>query len=204
VVLAADTALELGPPPAASVNTILWTWAEGVVTPGRVTLRGPDLDKARPGAHDFAQIVLLGLPAREELDFFRLDGAAFLGTRLPGVMARALPGRLWLRVSRAAQAAGVDFALLAAALREACEDELGPAVSLECLFVSEGADEFLGLASEVKVLTGRHRKLALAGDGGYECVDLDCEGCAEKPVCDRIREAAEIRRRSRDGNARGA
>lgn len=196
VVLAEDTAVELGPPSRAAVNMVLWTTTPRRVEDGRVSLVGSDLN-AGPPERDYAQVVMLGL--EKPVNPFTLESRQFLARRLPGIMARMVPGRLWLRVSREALAAGADFALLAAALRESYREELSGA-AVECIFITAGREEvedFSGLAAECRILTGRHKKITLAADGDYECEELNCEGCADKPVCDRIREVAVIRRGGR-------
>ena len=195
--LAQDAALELGPPQRVSINMVLWTAPPDRIEPGRVWVLGPDLAAVGPGAHDYAQIVMLGWPAGMEVNPFRLAAVPVAGERLPGVMARAIPGRLWLRVSHPALAAGLDFPLLAAAAGEAYHEGRAASVAVECAFATAGAETFAGLAAEAKILVGAHKKIALGQTGEYECEDLDCDACSEKPVCDRIREAVVIRRKQR-------
>jgi hypothetical protein len=208
LVLTAETALELGSPRRRSAHAVLWTATPGVVTDDQLVVVGPDLDPRGGGDRAYVQLTLVEVApdaARDEPRgaggsalVARLEAQQFLTRQLPGVMARLLPGRLWLRVSRDALAAGLDFALLAAALRRACRT-VAPAVrAVACVFAS-GADDdvadLAALAAEARVHAGRHHRLALGGDGAFECADLDCATCDDRPVCDRIRAATAIRRR---------
>ena len=117
MVLAEDTAVELGSPRRASLNTVLWTREPSQVEDGRVTLIGPDLPDLAGGEGDYAQLMLLELAPEGEVDLFKLDSIQYLSRRLPGVMARMMPGRLWLRVSKRAMQEGLTFSALGAALR---------------------------------------------------------------------------------------
>jgi len=201
VVLAQDVAVELGSPRRASVNMTLWTSDAKLVEDGLATLIGPDLNQANGQELDYAQVVMVGLGPAAEADPFKLDAGQYLGRRLPGVMARMVPGRLWLRASEDALAAGADFSLLAAALMEAAREAAGGESVVECCFITRdraSVEGLAGLASEASILSGEHKKIALGVDGDYECEELDCDSCDERPVCDQIREAVTIKRRRRD------
>jgi len=69
----------------------------------------------------------------------------------------------------------------------------------EVIFVTscgEDVEALAKIASEAKILAGRHKKLVLGADGEVECPELDCESCEEKPVCDNLRDIV-IKRRKR-------
>jgi len=205
IVLAEDTAVELGCPSRASVNAVIWTRAGREINDGRVSLIGPDLPHLTGAERDYAQIVMLGLTPEAELDPFQLESPQYLTRRLPGVMARMIPGRLWLRGSREAMAQGLDFALIGGALRRAYLELAQGIAGVETIFVTqdrETVERFSPLASEAKILAGQHRKVALAASGDYECEELNCESCDEKPVCDQIREVVTIKRRQRQESGR--
>ena len=82
IVLAEDTAVELGPPRCASVNTVIWTVGSGQVKNGRLTLIGPGLDKLQGRECDYAQVVMLGLDKESPADPFKLETTQFLTGRL--------------------------------------------------------------------------------------------------------------------------
>lgn len=202
ILLAADTAIELGSPSRASAHAVIWTGGSEIIRDGRSTLLGPDLAACRGEERDYAQIILLGAEHFTGFDLLRLESIQFLTRRLPGVMARAVPGRLWLRVSHQAIAAGLDFALLGTALAEAFRQEVQGILAVESVFVTSDRAEverFSALAAEARIYSGQHRKISLGGAGDYECEELNCESCEEKPVCDQIREVTAIRRRTRLG-----
>lgn len=199
IILAADTSVELGSPSRASSHAVIWTREPGLVRHGRISRAGPDISESAGKELDYAQIVLAAI-GEGEPDPFKLESIQFLTRRLPGLMARSIPGRLWLRVSHRAVEAGLDFAVLGTALGAAFQEEVPEVIGVECLFVTsshECLSLFTGLASEARIYSGRHKKVALGDSGDYECEELNCDDCDEKPVCDRIREVVIIRRKSR-------
>jgi hypothetical protein len=199
VVLGSDVALELGHPSTASRPILLTTERQGLVRSGRVSLLGPDFDRVGVGAcRPFAQVAMLSLRPGSAPDPFDLDSAQFLINRLPGYMVRAIPGRLWVRVSKAGRARGVTLRTVAEALAVAFVSDFAEVEGIEILFVTSSvADvESLGpVALEASVISGRHKKLVLSPDGALECSELSCETCDDKPVCDDLREILRERRR---------
>jgi hypothetical protein len=199
VVLGSDVALELGHPSTASRPILLTTALPGLVRPGRVSLLGPDFDRIPIGARrPFAQVVLLALRPGSVPDPFELESTQFLINRLPGYMVRAIPGRLWVRVSKAGRAHGITLHTVGEALIVAFTGEFADVQGVEILFVTSSvADvELLGpIALEASVISGRHKKLALSPEGELECSELSCETCDDKPVCDDLRDILRERRR---------
>lgn len=204
VVLGADVALELGHPATASLSLLLSTQRPALVQHRRLSLLGPDLSASPPpaGRLPFGQVVMLALggpgPAP---DPFELDSAQLLIHRLPGYMVRSVPGRLWVRISRAGRAAGLCFATVAQALIAAYTGDFVAVTAVEVLFITQSAADVEALAPialEADVLSRRHKKLYLSPDGDLECTELGCDSCDEKPVCDDLRDIVRQRR------ARGA
>jgi len=199
VILSDEVALELGHPSTSSRAVVLVSHEAGLVQAGRISIVGPDLDGLDPrGPNPFAQIVLVALRAGGMPDPFEMENAQYLLHRLPGYMVRSVPGRLWVRVSRAGREAGltlqtVGSALIATYLRDFEEVE-----AAEVVFVTSRPEDVEALsliAAEANILAGRHKKLALGVDGEIECPELACDTCDEKPVCDSLRDIV-IKRRS--------
>ena len=199
VILGPATALELGHPSVPSCSAVLLTEQREQVVHGRVSCLGPELDAMAPGERrPFAQLVLLGLAPGARPDPFDLENAQYLTNRLPGHMVRSVPGRLWVRIGKAALAGGLDLQTVGRALVAAYEADFEDVLAVEVLFVTESAravEALAPLTAEAAVLAGRHKKLVLSPDGDIECTELNCETCEEKPVCDNIRDVARRRRR---------
>lgn len=200
VILAEDTAVELGHPSTASLSTVLVTWRPGLVRPGRITRVGPDLDGLSAGGpKPFGQVVMLEARAGSEPDPFALDSAQYLLHRLPGYAVRSVPGKLWVRVSRKGCQAGLTLGAVGSALIAAYTGDFGEIRAAEVVFVTSSAadvDALSDVAVEARILSGRHKKLFLGADGEVECRELACDTCEEKPVCDNLRDIV-IQRRAR-------
>ncbi|MEW6441565.1 MAG: hypothetical protein AB1640_11585 [bacterium] len=200
VILSDEVAVELGHPSTSSRAMALLSWQPGLVRPGCVSLLGPDLEAMEPGvSHPFAQVVLLEVKEGRMPDPFAIDSAQYLLHRLPGYMVRSVPGRLWVRVSRAGRAAGLDLQVVGSALIAAFTGDFDEVEAAEVVFVTSSRADVEALrqvAAEADILAGRHKKLVLGVDGTVECRELACDTCDEKPVCDNLRDIV-IQRRNR-------
>jgi CO dehydrogenase/acetyl-CoA synthase beta subunit len=200
VILAEDTAVELGHPSTTSRALVLITTVPELVRDGHITLVGPDLAQmVRATRCPFAQIVMLAPADGGIPDPFEIENTQYLTHRLPGYMVRSVPGRLWARISKRSIATGLTLQTIGSALIAAYRGDFACIERVEVVFVtsSESAVDVLApIAGEASILSGRHKKLVLTADGGVECTELACETCEEKPVCDNLRDVV-IKRRSR-------
>jgi len=201
IVLTEDVAVELGHPSTASRAVVLTTFDPAFVQAGRITWIGPDLEGMPPGRrHPLGQAVILALREEALPDPFELENTQFLMNRLPGYMVRSVPGKLWVRISRKARAAGLDLAVVGSALAAAYAGDFPGVAGAEVVFVTscpEDVEELGRIAVEASILAGRHKKLVLGLDGEVECPELDCESCEDRPVCDELRDIVVKQRRNR-------
>ena len=202
VIVGEDVAVELGHPSTASRPIVLVTFRPGLVEPGRISLVGPELDATTGGERrSYGQVVMVGLREGAAPDPFDLENVQFLTHRLPGFMVRSVPGRLWVRVSKRACAKGLRMETVGTALIAAYSGAFEAVNGVEVLLVTSSVKDVEALApvaTEAEILAGRHKKLALGTDGEVECIELDCETCEEKPVCDNLRDVVIKRRKARD------
>lgn len=202
VVLAADTAVELGHPSTESLSLVLFSDGNTPALADSITFVGPDIPQlAGIPPRSFAQVILLHLEDGGLPDPFDLENAAFLMHRLPGYMIRSVPGRMWVRISHDGLAAGIDFRVVGSALVAAYKSRFDYVKSVEVLFVTSGKGHVNILSEiepEARILSGRHKKLYLGIDGEIECRELNCDVCDEKAVCDNLRDIVIKRRRSGD------
>ncbi len=199
MILAGNLAAELGHPRTVSRSILLTTTREGIVRPQTVHRIGPDIDALpeRP-YHPFVQIVLLQLRPEMSVQPYELEQTLYLVHRLPGVMVRSVPGRVWLRFSREGQQNGMNLSIFGSALNAAFTLDFPAVAACESVFVTSGEDDvntLAVLATEAEILQGRHRKLSLGKDGEATCQESNCDICDEKPVCDNLRNIRIKRRR---------
>jgi CO dehydrogenase/acetyl-CoA synthase complex beta subunit len=200
VVVGGNVGAELGCPPAPSHALVLTTAELGLVSDGRVRCKGPDLASAVPAANlPLAQVVIAAHAPGNAPDRFDLERAQFWTDRLPGVMARAMPDRLWLRVERSQVAAGLTVQTLGQALVAIYRREFPELTAVEVLLITGGEDDVRALdpvAADARVIGGGIKKLVAVEAGVYDCPDLDCDSCADQATCDALRDVA-VRYRER-------
>jgi CO dehydrogenase/acetyl-CoA synthase beta subunit len=199
LVMASDTGVELGAPGSVSLNAVLWTAEPGLVTDGRMTIVGKGITHV--GARsDYTQLTLLQSDVGTGLDPFKAETTQYLIRRLPGVMSRAVPGKLWIRISRQAVAHGIDFALIAAALREAYRQAVEGVTAIQSVFITcsgNDADALATLVAEARANAAKLRHGFVSGDRDFSCERLNCDNCENQKVCDLIRETADLREKER-------
>ena len=192
VVLSEDVARELGHPSTASRAVLLVTFDPALVRNGNMTIVGPDVNEIQErGHHPLAQVVLLAVSQERIPDPFALENAQYLMNRLPGYMVRSVPGKLWVRFSKKALQEGVTLRTVGSALMAAYNGDFEGVLATEVVFITSSPQDVEALdlvASEADILSGRHKKLVLGVDGEVECLELNCETCDEKPVCDDLRD----------------
>lgn len=196
IVFADDCAVELGAPQQSSINLVLCTRDSSLVNDGEIRLIGPDMTAGAGVSWPYAQVILLSWEGDSELDPFALERTQLLSNRLPGFMVRAVPSRLWVRISREAIRGGLCFNRLGGALISAYRQDYPALRGVEVLFVTEEARvaDLETVSAEARILMGKNMKLVLVGDGTYECTELDCDSCEEKATCDAVRDIVILRR----------
>ncbi len=200
-ILSEQTAVELGHPSTPSLATVLLTYSKDMVSDGVITLLGPDLDLIPTGSrYPFAQVVMCAVSDQVAVDPFEIDALQYLTHRLPGYMVRSVPGKLWVRISKAALSKGLRIGHVGTALIETYRKEVQGIEAVEVIYVTSprvAVEELGPVVHEATILSGRHKKLYLGVDGEVECRELNCQSCDEKPVCDTLRDVVIARRNKR-------
>jgi CO dehydrogenase/acetyl-CoA synthase beta subunit len=171
-----------------------------LIQDGLITLMGPDIPEAEGQSLPFGQVILLGGSRLEEKDQARLERASNPSTLLEGYMIRHVPRKLWSRVSRDAAAKGFSFETLGRALMAHYKRTFPLLERMEIIFVTSSkadVEELEGIGLQAKGKSLSIRKLTRTEDGSYECDELTCDDCAEKPTCDTIREVLVIRKKGK-------
>ncbi len=189
VVVGDDVGVELGRPGTESRALLLTTGDTHRIHDGLIRCCGPELAGAgRP--LPLALIVLVAMDPEQPAHLAQLESALHLTNRLPGVMSRTLPGRLWIRVGRGRLRDGFGLSALGTAAWVAFRRDFPQLLGVEVIVATHGAliAELSSLAAEAHVLAGKQRKLRLVGEGEAECLDLACGDCDDQPLCDELRD----------------
>ncbi len=200
IILREDTFVELGNPSTASCAFVLWSDDPALVRDGTITLIGPDVGESEGQSLPFAQVLMLGGALQEE-DQEALDRSQYVFDQIEGYMLRSVPQRAWSRVSKAAAEKGFGFETLGRALIGICKARSPKVEAMEVLFVTSCKEDIAPIESIAAQVTKisrdiRRQRFVRRLDGTYECtMDLNCDTCSDKPVCDDIRELVALRKK---------
>jgi CO dehydrogenase/acetyl-CoA synthase beta subunit len=145
-------------------------------------------------------VILVGGSQLQERDLPNIERARDLSRHLEGYMIRHVPRKLWSRVSNEAARKGFSFETLGRALMARYKGEFPLVEAVEILFVTSSkadVEELERIAVEAQGKSLSIRKLTRTQDGAYECDELNCESCPEKPTCDTIRDVLVIRKKGK-------
>ena len=206
IILKEDTAVELGNPSVASCAFILWTSSPTLVTDGRITLIGPDIQESLGKSLPFAQILMVHGRDLKDQHHLVLEQHYAISNHIEGYMIRLAPQRqrMWTRVSTKVAERGFSFETLGRAIMAIYKSELPVIETAEVLFITsskEDVEALESIAAEVqKMKDGALSSRFVATDNGsYECTSdyLDCRDCPDQTVCDEIRDLVHIKRKRR-------
>jgi hypothetical protein len=200
IVTAEETALELGSPRHVSLAALMWTMNEGVITEG-VWTSGIGFKKIKEPRADLILAVMTQVPRGFDPGDARFRGILNLSNRIPGYMARSVPGKLWIRISRGLIDSGFSPVSLGQCLVYAFHDAvpgLGPVAAIVAAGDGNLTRDFAPIHGLERAYSGKNRKLSLEASGVLECADLNCSSCDEKPSCDTIREVMTIKKSRKD------
>lgn len=191
LVMAQDTAVELGHPKTASTAFLFWVDDPAELQDGRISIVGPDLPQLQGKQASFGRVVVAAgenFTADNSFERFREMELLRYDLHLEGYMMRAVSQyqREWSRVSQAAVDKGFSFKVLGGALIDRMR-ELNYVKAVETIFVTSGpADvlELAGIAEDVCKIIGAMNKMAAD-------LSFDCDTCEYNAVCSDV---AELRR----------
>ncbi len=191
LVLRGDTWLELGNPEAGSCSCTLFTATPGLVRDGRVTVIGPDVSDACGKSLPFGQILLIGGDELQEGDCELLMHMGVIGDSIEGYMVRSSRQSVWSRISRDVALKGFTLKTLGRALRTLHKAGSCKIQAMETIFVTssrEDLERLAEIAREGQMITREIARVTWKARGVDLDCTLDCSSCADKTVCDDIKE----------------
>lgn len=187
IVLASDTAVELGSPQKESVSFMVWTEKSGLIKNNRINLIGPDISENkysdRMQSLPFGKVVLLTLTGMDENNSYerhrQIDMARY-DLNLKGYMMRAASQymREWSRVSREAVDMGFSFAHLAGVL-SSIYSSFEFVEGVEYIFITSSTEDVLDLASTGSTV---EKRISAMNKMATELF-FDCDSCDYTEIC---------------------
>ncbi len=198
IILRQDTYLELGNPEAGSSAFMLSTDNPSFVNDGRITLIGPDIPESAGKSLPFGQVLIFGGGGLDDKEIESLQQTGFVGDSIEGYMIRSLPQNVWSRVSKDVAEKGFDFECLGKALMSVYKSGNPKIETMEIVFVTSGKDD-VKLLDELSVQVQKISREIVKENWKIKGYDIDCEfdcsSCADKPVCDDIKEVLKDKRK---------
>jgi len=196
VVTAEDTALELGSPRHTSMSTLLWT-AEKRTFPAGVWTSGRAFTDIKEPMANLLLVVMAEVPQNYDPGNSQFRSILNFSNRIPGYMARSVPGKQWIRLSD--DLINRDFSPLSLGqcLIHAFHDAvtgLGAVAVVVAAGESRLTNAYEPIYNLERIYSGKNRKLSLEASGIIECDDLSCSSCKEKKSCDTIRDIMVIKK----------
>lgn len=197
IILAEDTALELGNPSVASLSVLIWAGTDDIED-GLSSLVGPDVSEAAGGSIPFAQVLIASGSFADEYECYREIRDAVYDTHLKGFVARTMPSKqsIWCRVGRDALENGFSLADLGASLISALKT-VEYVTAAQALFITSSREEVEEIAPAA---SGARRKVE-AMMKMYEEKNFDCEKCEYRDVCESVIELKKMRAQLAEGGA---
>lgn len=198
-----DIFVELGPPQCESVAYITISRTPNDLQDGQITLIGPDIPESQGKSLNFAQILLFGGREIKDLEYKELERDLFHLKNLEGFMIRAVPNKLWCRVSKEVGVRGFSFETLGKALMIMYKEKFPSIETMEVLFITtDSPRDFLELkvlGTEIRkefiLKYSTHLKSRLADLTEKQRDDCtnpwDCDECDYTEVCDEVRDIVE-------------
>lgn len=201
IILRGDTFVELGNPDAGSCAFLLWTDNPSLIRDGRITLIGPDIKESQGASLPFGQVLMVGGTGLIEGGHSALEQNQYISDKIEGYMIKSTPERMWSRVSRDAAARGFCFETLGKALMAIFKSEVPKVQAVEIVFVTsskEDVQRMEKIATQVRKISKDIVREAWKARG-YDILECtlgwDCNSCADKTVCDDIKELITVRKK---------
>ncbi len=185
IVLAQDTAVELGAPDIGSVAFMLWSETPNLVHNGRISVVGPEISSDRPMV-PFGKVVLVyGHGFTEENAYSRFQELERIKYHLDlaGYMLHAVPqeNKEWARVSNAAMAQGFSLQAIG---NEIIRDysQVSYVDAVEVVLMASGAED----VERLRPMGDKVGRTLRAMNKMKEHLEYDCANCGFSDVCSEV------------------
>jgi len=153
VILQEETGLELGGMNKSSFLLIYPLRENNLLTDGRITLIGPEIQNINDSNIHFGILLLLRLKQTANQNFRDLSSFTFISNSIEGFSIRSIPRKFWSRISKSVLNKGFSFLFLANSIFYLYRMKFNNLIeAMELIFISSDSDcidEFLSISSDI-------------------------------------------------------
>lgn len=189
IILEEETGLELGGINRKSFSIIIPIKNNNLLTHGKISLLGREIDEISEPNLDFGLMVLIGINDITEKSREELKHLNIISNGIDGFSIRTIPRRFWCRISKSTLQKGFSFEFLGNAIiylyKQKFKEEVN---SIEVIFINSypsSIEQFLVLTSDILSEEKEKRKKKI--DEWRKRIDCDydwgCEICPYQEEC---------------------
>jgi len=193
IVLARDTAIELGGPETEAISLVLWTGTKGLIgdeTGSRILISENPAPAGIQQPVSFMQIILVELEKNAIPSELHLRKLSNLSKHLPGFMTLSTSETIWVRIHKNKKNR-FSFYSMAQCIFKRYSEELPYFKKMDIVLAAGQPgliSRFKFIANAAKTISEINKKATWENEGIVSCDELACDICDQKPVCDTLRE----------------
>lgn len=193
IVLARDTAIELGGPATEALSLVLWTDMKGLIGDemgSRILISENPAPAEIKQPVSFMQIILVELEKNSTPPELHLKKLINLSKHLPGFMTLSASETIWVRVHKKKKNR-FSFYSMAQCIFKRYSEELPYFKKMDIVLAAGQPwliSRFKPLANAAKIISEINKKATWENEGIVSCDEPACDICDQKPVCDALRD----------------
>ncbi|MBN1496045.1 MAG: hypothetical protein JXA07_04705 [Spirochaetes bacterium] len=192
IVLARDTAIELGGPGTEAISLVLWTGTKGLIgdeTGSRILISENPAPAGIQQPVSFMQIILVELEKNAIPPEHCLGKLSNLSKHLPGFMTLGTSETIWVRIHKNKKNR-FSFYSMAQCIFKRYSEELPYFKKMDIVLAAGNTGlitQFKPIVNAAAAISEINKKATRENEGIISCDGQSCDICGERPVCDILR-----------------
>ena len=197
IILEEETEIELGGFGKKSFS-LVYPIENGVITDGKISLLGPELDIKSNKSLDFGMLLIIEVQKLTEQTYRELNSFRVLSDGIEGFSIRTIPRRFWCRISQNLMKKNFTFEIFGNAIIELYKSKFDNIKSMEVFFINsdlEAIEQFLALTSQISLEFEKNwRKKVDVWKKRIDCeYDWGCDICPYQLDCQDFKDLLKTR-----------
>jgi len=197
IILEEETEIELGGFAKKSFS-LVYPIENGVITDGKISLLGPELDIKSNKSLDFGMLLIIEVQKLTEQTYRELNSFRVLSDGIEGFSIRTIPRRFWCRISQNLMKKNFTFEIFGNAIIELYKSKFDNIKSMEVFFINsdlEAIEQFLALTPQISLEFEKNWRKKV--DGWKKRIDCEydwgCDICPYQLDCQDFKDLLKTR-----------